>query len=98
MDKKIPPLMFSGVGYESRIPRFHPACGPAEEAAARIRCNVRQTSRSSRAAREWYSRRLPQGPRTKRAPLCAAHRGFFSVNADFRWYYIILRGKCQGFV
>jgi len=33
--------MFSGVGYESRIPRFHPACGPAKGAAARIRCNGR---------------------------------------------------------
>lgn len=94
--KKIPPLMCSGVGYEVVFHGSTLLAAPVRGAAARVRCNVRCTSRSSRAAREWYSRRLPQGPRTKRAPLCAAHCGFFSVNADFRWYYSIEWGKCQG--
>ena len=88
--------MCSGVGYEVVFHGSTLLAAPVRGAAARVRCNVRCTSRSSRAAREWYSRRLPQGPRTVRAPLCAAHCGFFSVNADFRWYYSIEQGKCQG--
>lgn len=44
-------------------------------------CNGKAPSRSSRAAPEWYGRRFPQDPSTKRAPLYPAQCGFFSVSA-----------------
>ena len=56
---------------------FAPSAG-----AARVPDNGRAPARSSRAAREWYGRRVPQGPSTEWAPLCSPLRGFFSVNAN----------------
>ena len=49
--KKLHPCLMSGV--KCKTPRFHPAYG-ALRAVARDRCNGRRTSRSSRAAREWW--------------------------------------------
>ena len=46
-------------------------------------CNGKAPARSSRAAREWYSRRVSWDPSTRWAPLCPPLRGFFSVYAIF---------------
>ena len=43
--------------------------------------NGKAPARSSRAAREWYSRRVSWGASTVRAPLCPPLCGFVSVNA-----------------
>ena len=46
-------------------------------------CNGKAPARSSRAAREWYSRRVSWDPSTRWAPLCPPLCGFFSVHANF---------------
>lgn len=46
-------------------------------------CNGKAPARSSRAAREWYSRRVSWDLSSREVPLCPPLRGFFSVYAIF---------------
>ncbi len=56
-------------------------------------CNGKAPARSSRAAREWYSRRVSWDPSTKRVPLCPPLCGFVSVKANLNGPTISLRGR-----
>ena len=56
-------------------------------------CNGKAPARSSRAAREWYSRRVSWGASTVRAPLCPPLCGFVSVKANLNGPTISLRGR-----
>ena len=79
--KKTPHPCRSGVRRKN-VPRFHPACmecrGAVAEGAQRdfmplvTFCNGKAPARSSRAAREWYSRRVSQVPSTKTGPSLSA--------------------------
>ena len=56
-------------------------------------CNGKAPARSSRAAREWYSRRVSWGASTVCAPLCPPLCGFVSVKANLNGPTISLRGR-----
>ena len=56
-------------------------------------CNGKAPARLSRAAREWYSRRVSWGASTVRAPLCPPLCGFVSVKANLNGPTISLRGR-----
>ena len=59
--------------------------------------NGKAPARSSRAAREWYSRRVSWGTSTVRAPLCPPLCGFVSVFAGLtEVLYHPRRGKSRG--
>ena len=60
-------------------------------------CNGKAPARLSRAAREWYSRRVSWGASTVRAPLCPPLCGFVSVFAGLtEVLYHPRRGKSRG--